>query len=106
VHARLVAEQPPSVAAAEYRGDRGAAPGVVVSHAPDVPLQATGGDQAEQRVLGRARRVLAQRAGGRGQPPGQSRRCGQPADPHGRGEDLRRGAQVHHDLGIQPEQGG
>src|SRR5260370_41933904 len=35
VHARLVAEQPTGVPAAEHRGYRGTAPGVVAPHAPD-----------------------------------------------------------------------
>src|SRR5262249_56338805 len=63
VHACLVAEQPPGAPAAEHRGHRRAAARIVVPHAPDVPLEVAAGDQAEQRVLGRAGRVLTQRAG-------------------------------------------
>ena len=89
----------------ECGGHGGPPPGIVVPHAPDVPLQGTGGDQAEQRVLRGPGRPVAQGVPGRGQPRGQPGRGGQPADPQRRGEDLRRRSQVHHDLGVQAEQG-
>ena len=105
MHACLVAEQPPSGAAGENAGHGRPAAGVLVPHPADVPLQITGPDHAENRTLGRAPCPLPQPRRHLHEPGHQFRLGHEPADPQRRREDLGGRAQVHHDAGVQPEQG-